>query len=120
MGRGATPTAGPFSAAVIEYVRHIVTVEGGDQSGRWLAERLPRAATYYRDRLAGEKLYDTNDIADIARLFGMTPLALVRAAIAHEARTRPDNVRELRPRLDERAHAAKKNTRDLDEEDHIP
>jgi len=112
---------------VIEFVRHLVEGEGADLSGRWMAARLPNGPTYYRERLAGERMYDTNDISDFAELWEMTPQAFVRAAVAHAKQSRER--KRLAPvtpistlnAVDEGRFAAKSDVIDVEEEgDPIP
>jgi len=83
MGRSPDPAPGVFAARVALFVRVLVAREGGDTSGRWLAARLPRGTTYYRQRLVGLKVFDANDVEDLAGYFGMSPHAFLRDAVMY-------------------------------------
>ncbi len=92
MGRKPAPPPGPFSRAIAEYVNALVQHAGGDLSGRWLSKQpgMSQAEGYYRPRQIGAALYTTNDIAELAALFEVTPQAFVRDAVLHYRRERAD------------------------------
>lgn len=125
MGRKPLPQPGPFSRAIADYINVLVRDAGGDLSGRWLAKQpgMPQALGYYRPRQVGDALYTTNDIADVARLFEMSPQALVRAAVAHaeeiqklHAKVIPIRVSDDTGRTyDETLHAADRGIVDAEE-----
>lgn len=114
MGRGKAPEPSAFSLAIKQYVRYLVESDGGDLAGRWLARVLTRGATYYYDRLQGDKLYDTNDIADFARLWETTPQAFVRAATAYAEAVSAAAAKKI-TEADEWALAAKRDVIDVEE-----
>lgn len=85
MGSKPLPAPGPFSRAITDYVNGLVLDRGGDKSGRWLSKQpeMTQTQNYYRLRQIGQSLYTTNDIADFARLFRLSPQQFVQNAVDH-------------------------------------
>ena len=80
MGRSPTPPPSDFSLRVIALIRHELGNRGADVSGRWLAARTSMSANYIHIRLKGDRPFNTNDIDEIAKAFGYSPVAFVQQA----------------------------------------
>lgn len=64
--------------AVINLTKDELAARG--ETHRWLATNSSMSATYLLDRLNGKRPFNTNDLAELAALFGYTPESYARAA----------------------------------------
>jgi len=71
---------GRFSRQVIDLVIEELKHREADLSGRYLARHTSMSATYARKRLTYQMPFTTNDLAEMAELFGYTPQDFARTA----------------------------------------
>ncbi len=82
MGHATHAAPGPFATQLNGYIRHLVEERGWDFSGRALERESEsaRKKDYWKKLLDNRAAMTTNDIAVLAKVFGMNPFDLVKSA----------------------------------------
>lgn len=82
MGKLPIGPAGDFARKIADEILARTLAAGGDRSGRWLEERTNRGKDYWRSGFVYKKPFNTNDVEEAAKAFGVSPFELTRSALA--------------------------------------
>lgn len=87
MGRGP---AGDFARKIVDVIRDLTLLSGGQIDGRWIAGETTKSKDYWNRAFAHDYPLNVNDVAEAAKIFRVSPYEIAvwaRDGIPAERRT---------------------------------